>query len=241
MITIFTTCRSFENPEFNLIQRNALKSWTLLKPRPEILVMGNDPGAADICKELDLQHTPEVKLSRWNTPLLSDMFAIAERLTKNSTMLMCASDTIFFQDTIDACAEINRRFKVFCGGVRRYEATVTELINFQDPSWANTLKQKAVLGHPCAGDYYLHSKGFFKMPPFAIGRSRADNWMYHYAIRKNALVDMTNKVFTVHQTHGHPHLNSDNPKDWLKLPEFKENDTLARGQLKCIADANWVL
>ena len=59
MLTFFTCPRGFEG-RIGVIQRNAILSWLALKPRPEIIVLGNDPGVAEICRELGLRHLPEV-------------------------------------------------------------------------------------------------------------------------------------------------------------------------------------
>ena len=54
MLTIFTTPKPFVGQAATQ-QRNAIVSWTLLRPRPEIVVFGDEEGAERICKELDLR------------------------------------------------------------------------------------------------------------------------------------------------------------------------------------------
>ena len=62
MLTLFSTPKPFRG-HIGVIQRNALKSWTLLHPDVEIILFGDDEGTADICRELGLQHEPHVERS----------------------------------------------------------------------------------------------------------------------------------------------------------------------------------
>ena len=60
MLTFFTTAKAFEGHS-KIIQRNALKSWTLLDPGVEVILFGDEPGAAEVCAELGLRHEPYVE------------------------------------------------------------------------------------------------------------------------------------------------------------------------------------
>jgi len=62
MLTFFTTAKPFRG-HTAVIQRNALQSWKLLDPDVEIIVLGNDEGAADVCAELGLRHEPEIAVN----------------------------------------------------------------------------------------------------------------------------------------------------------------------------------
>jgi FkbM family methyltransferase len=61
MLTLFTTAKPFRGHS-GIIHRNALKSWTLLHPDIEIILFGDDEGAAevrrlsDVARELNLRH-----------------------------------------------------------------------------------------------------------------------------------------------------------------------------------------
>lgn len=244
MLTIFSTCRSFEDPIFNIIQRNAIQSWTLLKPTPQILLIGDDPGTAEICKEFDLEHIKNVRLSSEGTPLIDSMFMLAEKVSKYDILLHMASDMIVSNDTMIACEEINERFEEFCGGLRRNEVNVESLIDFTDLEWHDKLKKQSKLGHPAAGDYFLYNRGFWenKMPSFVIGRAGVDGWLYWFAKNKNCLVNLTKKVCGLHQSHEHQHFcESEDRKKWRRLSEFKINERLSKGKRIRIASANWEL
>ena len=51
MLTILSTPKRFSGI-FEVIQTNAITSWTQLDPRPEIILFGRDEGTAEICAEL---------------------------------------------------------------------------------------------------------------------------------------------------------------------------------------------
>ena len=61
MLTLFAIPKAFRG-EFNQIQRNAITSWTLLEPKPEIILLGDDEGTAEVAKEFGVRHVSGVDL-----------------------------------------------------------------------------------------------------------------------------------------------------------------------------------
>jgi hypothetical protein len=59
MLTFFSTPKPFIG-HCNLIQRNALKSWTLLHSDAEVILFGDEEGAAEACRDLGIRHEPNV-------------------------------------------------------------------------------------------------------------------------------------------------------------------------------------
>ena len=57
MLTIFSTPKPF-NSHSDIIQRTALKSWTLLHPDVEVILFGDEEGAAEACRDLGIDHEP---------------------------------------------------------------------------------------------------------------------------------------------------------------------------------------
>ena len=51
MLTLFTIPKAFEGHS-GVIQRNAIKSWTLLQPQCEIILMGDDEGTGEAAAEM---------------------------------------------------------------------------------------------------------------------------------------------------------------------------------------------
>lgn len=199
MITIFTTCRAFNDPHINLIQRNAIKSWQELRPRPQIIVMGQEPGTKEACEDLGVAHVDYVRVSPAGVPFLDSMVQIAEKMSCFDHLLFVSGDMLIFQDTIDALQQMKTR--TFLGGVTRWNKYIDAPIdNCNKKEMLRGATQESMSG----GDYFLFSRSFFKqeeIPPFVLGRSVVDWWLYKYALDRDALWDLTACVTVIHQNH----------------------------------------
>src|SRR5882762_1059941 len=60
MITIFTTAKPFTGHS-GVIQRNALKSWKELHADAEVILFGDEEGAAEAAREAGARHVASVK------------------------------------------------------------------------------------------------------------------------------------------------------------------------------------
>ncbi|MGH7411489.1 MAG: hypothetical protein ACREJ6_10600, partial [Candidatus Methylomirabilis sp.] len=107
MLTLFAVPRAFKG-EMVRIQRNAIRSWIALRPRPEILLCGQDEGVAAACQEFGLRHVGPVATSPSGAPILSDVFALAERVAKNDLLCYVNADIILTAD-LPRVIEITRR------------------------------------------------------------------------------------------------------------------------------------
>jgi hypothetical protein len=59
MITLFPTPKSFRG-HIVIIHLNAIHSWRLVHPDAEVLLFGNEEGAAEGARGLEARHKPEV-------------------------------------------------------------------------------------------------------------------------------------------------------------------------------------
>ena len=59
MLTIFSIPKAFVG-HIGVIQRNALKSWSLLEPRCEIIIFGDEEDIAEAAAETGAAHVPEI-------------------------------------------------------------------------------------------------------------------------------------------------------------------------------------
>ena len=76
LLTLFSAPKPFVNPHIATIQRNAIKSWTLL-PDVEVILLGEEAGLAEAARELRVRHLPNVTRNASGTPLISSMFQLA--------------------------------------------------------------------------------------------------------------------------------------------------------------------
>jgi len=250
MITIFGTAHPFRG-HFGLIQRNAIGSWTQLRPRPQVLLMGNDEGIEDACSELDVTYVPGVECNEFGTPLFNSMIAISERFAQFDLMLYVSTDIMLFNDTLNAAKALSKRFKRFCGVVSRKDLDIHEPIDFEKTNWeqdtrrlTDSTAQVIVDPEVVGGDFFLFPKGLWgAFPAFAIGRTTVDNWMYYRTLAMGAaLVDLSPSVTIVHQNHDHSH-HPQGIEGVYKGAEAKRNLDIAGGfnHVFFITDANWVL
>src|SRR3990172_7039838 len=101
LITLFSAPKPFTDPHIATIQRNALKSWTLL-PDVEVLLIGDERGMAETAKELCVKHLPDVKCSESGTPLISSMFQLARESSDSDLLCIINADMILMPDFVEA-------------------------------------------------------------------------------------------------------------------------------------------
>ena len=230
MLTIFTTSKSFLG-QSKIIQKNAIQSWTKLKPECEIILFDNEEGSSEVAREFGILHIPEIKKNEFGTPLLNDIFEKAQKIAKNNILAYVNADILLMNDFLKAVQQINLSKFLIVG--RRWDLDVKESINFDNLNWEQELREKVkkegVLHGPAGSDYFIFPKNFCgKIPSFAIGRTIWDNWLLYNAwILNIPLIDATQMIMAVHQNHGYPN------KRWKsgvwKGPESKENQRLAGG------------
>jgi len=244
-LSIFACPKPFVDPHISMIQRNAIRSWTLLRPRPQITLFGNEAGVSEICREFGLAHVPNVKRNEFGTPLLNDVFAKASCLSDGNCICYINADIVLMRDVERVIGAAARMKRPFLMGGRPWALDVSEPMQFS-PGWEEQLRHDvAKVGtlrdwHAC--DYFVFSKNLWKnLPPFALGRSYFDNALLYLARKRGPLVDATPEVMAVHQNHPYPAwLGGDL---YLTNPEALRNIELAggRNRLYCWRNATHVL
>jgi hypothetical protein len=209
MLTIFAAPKGFRG-HIGVIQRNAIRSWTLLRPACEIILLGNDDGVADIAAEYGLRHIPDIARTTFGTPLVSDLFKQAERSSDRAFFCYVNSDIILMSDFMQAMQRVVASSSRFLLVGHRWNVDVTVALDFEQ-DWEEQLRSQARTGGTLAGpssiDFFAFPRGVFgEIPPFAIGRPRWDNWMlYRARSLRMPLIDATPVVMAVHQNHDYSH------------------------------------
>src|SRR5258708_15360900 len=87
MITIFTTAKPFTGHS-GVIQRNALKSWKELHADAEVILFGDEEGAAEAANELGVRHVASVQRRVEGGPkVLRSFFDVAQEMARHE--LIC--------------------------------------------------------------------------------------------------------------------------------------------------------
>ena len=206
MLTLFTTPKPFLG-HINVIQRNALQSWELLHPGIEIIVFGDDPGAAEVCREFGIRHEPEVLRSELGTKRLDSIFHRAQQIAKHQTVCYSNCDIILTQDFLDAHRTLAAWNPNHLMVGRRWDTDITEPLDFAKPDWQEQIvaraKRQGIQRAYHNIDYFLFPRGLYKqIPPLVIGRIWWDHWLVGKAHALGAaVVDVSELVCAVHQNH----------------------------------------
>ena len=234
MITLFTCPKPFRG-HINIIQRNAIQSWRLLRPEPEIILIGNDEGVPEITQEFNLSYIPEVKRNDFGTPLLSSIFSNAERKAANDLICFINADILLLDDFMPAMQGALQLQPTCLMVGQRWNLEIKESISFQ-PNWENYLrdmvKKLGKIEIPNAMDFFVFPKGLFDhLPPFTLGRTMYDNWLVSQArLRGIPVIDLTDMVTVIHQNHDYLH-HRRGKIGVTKGEEAKANKKLAQGSL----------
>jgi hypothetical protein len=231
-LTIFSAPKPFTNPHIATIQRNAIRSWTKLA-EVTVVLLGDEPGLAEIAADLGVTHIPEIPRSPSGAPLMDAMFRLARETSQTPLYAIVNADIILFDDFVAAAKKVAAQREKFVLLGQRWDLDVTSPIDFS-AGWPDRLRsivhRQGSLHRPAGSDYFLFSDlCYSNLPAFIIGRAGWDNWMIYHA-RKSGFpaIDATQDVMIVHQNHDYSHLPGGQPH--YKHPETAENIRLAGGR-----------
>src|SRR5215467_7607839 len=97
MLTLFTTAKPFTGHS-SIIQRNALKSWTLLHPDVEVILFGDEEGAADAARELGIRHEPHAERNEFGSIRLDYMLGKCQVIMRHDVLCYVNCDIILMDD-----------------------------------------------------------------------------------------------------------------------------------------------
>jgi hypothetical protein len=232
LVTLFSAPKPFTNPHIAMIQRNAIKSWTLL-PDVEVILLGEEQGLAEAAKELGVKHLASVERNPNGVPLISSMFKLARENSNSELLCIINADMVLMPDFVEAAKQVKGLRSEFVLLSQRWDLDVTAPLDFSG-DWSrglrSTVNGQGQLHRPAGSDFFLFPKNCYAdIPNFIIGRAGWDNWMIYKARKENwAVIDCTPSVMIVHQNHDYAHLPGAKPH--YDHPETNENIRLAGGQ-----------
>lgn len=248
MLTFFTTAKPFRGHD-GIVQRNALKSWKLLHPEIEVILFGNDEGAAEVAQELGLRHEPNTQKNEFGSNRVDYLFSRAQELARHEVLCYINCDIILLPDFCGALEVVKSRLLRFLMVGRRWDTDIVEPIDFSSLTWRQGTHSRAMAAN-CQRDewwidYFAFPRGLFgpEFPPLAVGRPRWDNYTVWKALDLGAeVVDASASVVAVHQNHGYAQHPEGREGIW-RSEESQKNFELAGGwaHLRNIADATKLL
>ncbi len=237
MITFFSTPKPFVG-HIDVIQRNALRSWQRVHPDAEIILFGDDAGAAEACRELGIRHVLQVRKNRYGTKYLANIYDQAQDFARHDLLCYVNCDILLLDDFCGALPRVARQFNAFLMGGRRWDVDIREPLDFNRPDWPAQVHDLAVrTDHQRPAqwiDYFAFRKGLFRerIPEFLIGRPGWDNWLLWYArFSGAALIDASAVVCAVHQNHDYGY-HPDGEKGVWEGEEARDNYKLLEGHRK---------
>ena len=237
MLTVFSTPKPFSG-HIGVIQRNAIRSWQRLHTDIEIILVGDDPGTAEVCGELGIYHIRDVKKNKHGTKYLAGIFDQAQEVAHHKILCHVNCDIILMSDFLRAVQLVLKVTDHFLMAGRRWDVDLKNPLDFEKTDWEKGLRELALAANrqkPAQWiDYFLFSKGLFyqKIPAFVIGRPGWDNWLLWYARSLGTpVIDASSVVCAVHQNHDYSY-HPDAEKGVWEGEEAQQNYKLLEGRLK---------
>jgi hypothetical protein len=231
LITLFSAPKPFVNPHIAMIQRNAIKSWTLL-PDVEVILLGEEKGLAEAAQELGVKHIAQVECNANCTPLISSMFKLARENSASDLLCIVNADMVLMPDFVEAAKQAVNLKDRFVLLSQRWDLDITQDIEFTK-GWHDRLSsivhRQGQLHRPAGSDFFLFPRSCYQdIPDFTIGRAGWDNWMIYKARKEGwAVIDCTPSLMIVHQNHDYSHLPGG--KSHYDHPDTNINIRLAGG------------
>ena len=243
MLTIFATGKPFRG-QTAVAQRNAIQSWKALDAEVEIILFGDDEGAAETAAEFGLRHEGHVEKNEHGTKRLDYLFARAQAIARHELLCYVNCDIILMEDFRRALERVRAAHREFLMVGRRWDTEITEAVDFARAEWQTELRRLAMReGRQRTAewiDYFAFTRGLYgaEMPAFVL-RVFWDNWLVWKALEeKKAVVDASRVVVAVHQNHDYSYHPKGKQGVWSG-DEAGQNGKLAGGwrHLRTIADA----
>lgn len=217
MFTIFAIPKPFHG-HIGVIQRNAITSWTLLRPHPEIILFGNEEGTEELSHELNLKHIPGIARNPFGTPLLNDLFEQAEKNSTRGLMCYVNADILLLSEFQSELQKIAAKFKTFLAVSKRINLEIREPIVFES-DWQSEIKRVAAqIGSPgdhTSIDVFAFPRNTYpEIPDFGIGRLWFDQWLIKSARQRRVpVIDLSLIAPVLHQNHDYNHVRGG--ADWV--------------------------
>jgi hypothetical protein len=245
MLTIFSTPKPFAG-HVDVIQRNAIRSWQRLHSEVEIILVGDDAGSPEVCKELGLRHIPVVRKNAQGTKYLASVYDQAQQAARHDILCHVNCDIVLMADFLQAVQRLRAMRERFLMAGQRWDVEVMEPLDFER-DWETRLRQLALRTNrqrPAQWiDYFVFPKGLYyrQIPEFVIGRPGWDNWLLWYPRTAGVpVVDASRMVVAVHQNHDYGYHPEGEAGVW-QGEEARENYRLYERKFATLEHASYLL
>jgi hypothetical protein len=241
-LTIFSAPKPFTNPHINVIQHNAIQSWTRLADTSVVLV-GDEAGIGEAAQEFGAKHVPEVARDEKGVPTVRSVMAQGHALSDSPVLCYANADMILMSDLLRAAHQVTAQVRDFLMVGQRWDLNIPEPLDFS-AGWEERLRaevaRRGKFYNPWGIDYFVFPRHLYtEVPNFTIGRPAWDNWMVYHALSTWKLaLDATRSVLVVHQTHDYYHLPGNRPPYGSEVAKSNLAKAGGRKNVRHIMDAN---
>ncbi len=234
VLTVFSVPKPFVG-RIGEIQRRALASWVALGSGVQVLVLGDEDGAAGAAREVGAQHLPDLARTEHGTPRLDAAFAAADDVARHPLRCFVNADIVLYDDLLVATTRVAHEADRFL--------IVGQSIDVDEPLGRDEDRAYGKRRGAAALDWFVFPAALYPdVPPFAIGRACFDNWLVWQARQDGIVVDATADVVAAHQRHDYGHVAGGKSEAYYGS-EAARNLELAGGKshLYTLHDASHVL
>jgi len=210
MLTLFAIPKPFVG-HFGVIQRNAVRSWIILAPEVQVILVGDEEGVAEAAMELGVEHLAKVGRNEFGTPRLDDALARVDAVARYPLRCFVNADIVLLDDFLPAVRAIAARSSSFLMVGESHNMEINDPLDLSNQDVRAELRGRAARDGRSRGataiDYFVFTAGLFDpVPPFVVGRARFDNWLVWCARQRGMVVDASRAVVAVHEAHDYNHV-----------------------------------
>ena len=210
-LTLFTILKPCTNRHVLTLQRQTLLAWQRMDPKPEILVFGDAAGVKRLCREVGVEHYPEILRDPTGLEYVSDAFQQASNLGTGDLFCYANADIILPPDLPAVAGRVTEVLNRFLLTGRRWN--MQRAFELEPPGrlWWQKLLRKSdrwgSMGTDWGIDWFVHPRHQFDdLPDLLVGR-----WFWDTAVlgickaQGIPLLDATQVVRAIHQYHDYSH------------------------------------
>lgn len=209
MITFLLSPKPFKGYA-DIQQRNTIISSKAIHPDAEVIIYGDGEGISDVCKELQVQHVPDIGCAPSGIPYFNAIAEHANANAKNDILCYMNCDIILANDVVSAVKDIPFEQYMITG--QRLDIKEGVEVDVTDPNCKSTLfrlvRENELVLHPATGmDYFIFRRGMWQgMLPVIIGRAGYDEALVLYCLRNDIpFINGTLSILAFHQFHDYGH------------------------------------
>jgi hypothetical protein len=233
MLTLFSVPKPFRGTTA-VIQRNAIRSWTALGQDVQVVLVGDEKGAAEVADEVGADHVTGLATNEHGTPRLDDAFERVDRIALHERRCFLNGDIVLLDDFLPAVRAVEELAPAALLVGRSIDLDVRDELDLSAPAGraavARAAGARGTRRGPAAMDYFVFPTALFEsLPPFLVGRAGYDNWLVWRARQEGPVVDATEAIGAIHQAHTYEHVAGGKEEAYYGQ-EAAENVALAGGR-----------